>query len=158
MKNEIIRAIYRVLQEKMHLIGSVIEGESRKLILQDDIKDKGDFFQNTGYAIKTGGQSVALIVGSNVPHEQYVLGGKVPSWTPIAPLKAWVERKNLAWVDKKGKALTIEQMAYMIQAKIKREGIEERNVFAEVLKNKQKWILDILSNLEIQINGVINEF
>ena len=33
------------------------------------------------------------------------LPGKVPSWTPIAPLIAWVERKHLSWTDKEtGKA------------------------------------------------------
>ncbi|MCD4818659.1 MAG: hypothetical protein K8S23_08195 [Candidatus Cloacimonetes bacterium] len=147
---EILRAIYRAIESKLHLIGSVIEGSARNLILQQDIKDKGDFFQNTGYAIQFGNSSIDLAVGSNVPHEQYVLGGKVPSWTPIEPLKAWVERKGLAWVDKRsGKLLSIEQMAYMIQAKIKREGIPARNVFVEVIKNKQQWIYNQLDNIRV---------
>ena len=147
---EILRAIFKAIESRLHRIGSVIEGEARRLIIQQNIKDKGDFLQNTGYAIQVGSSSIDLAVGSNISHEQYVLGGKVPSWTPIEPLKAWVERKGLAWVDKKtGKQLSIEQMAYMIQAKIKREGIPERNVFAEVIKNKQQWIYNQLNSIEV---------
>jgi len=149
---EILRAIFKAIESRLHRIGSVIEGEARRLILQQDIKDKGDFLQNTGYAVQFNNSSIDLVVGSNVPHEQYVLGGKVPSWAPIEPLKAWVERKGLAWVDKKtGKQLSIEQIAYMIQAKIKREGIPERNVFAEVIKNKQQWIFSQLDSIEVAL-------
>jgi hypothetical protein len=147
---EILRAIFKAIESRLHRIGSVIEGEARRLILERDIKDKGDFLQNSGYAVQFNNASIDLTVGSNVPHEQYVLGGKVPSWTPIEPLKAWVERKGLAWVDKKtGKQLSVEQIAYMIQAKIKREGIPERNVFAEVIKNKQQWIYNQLDSIEV---------
>ncbi len=149
ISKEVLRAILKALEQKFNLIGSIVEGEAREKILQDDIKDKGDFYQNAGYEVVIGNDAITLYVGSNVPHEQYVLGGKVPSWTPIAPLKGWVERKKLAWVDKKGKPLSITQMAYMIQAKIKREGIEERNVFAEVLKKKESWIYQQLDEIII---------
>ena len=97
----IYRAIFAAIESRLHLIGSVIDGEARRLILERDIKAEGDFLANTGYEVDVGSSSIDLIVGSNVPHEPYVLGGKVPSWTPIEPLKAWVERKNLSWVDKK---------------------------------------------------------
>jgi len=40
MENEILRAIYKALESRLHLIGSVIEGEARRLILERDIKDK----------------------------------------------------------------------------------------------------------------------
>ena len=114
--------------------------------------DKKDFYQNTGYEVLFGNSGVELIVGSNVKHEQYVLGGKEPSWTPIAPLISWVERKDLKWTDKKtGFQLKVEQIAYMIRAKIKREGIEGRNVFAEVIKNKQEWIYKQLDSIEIAL-------
>ena len=56
-----------------------------------------------------------LRVGSNVKHEPFVLGGKVPSWTPIAPLIAWVELKHLSWTDKEtGKLLTVAEIAYLV--------------------------------------------
>jgi hypothetical protein len=131
---EVYWAIYAALESRLHLIGSVIDAESRKEILAQQIYDKGDFYGNTGYLVETSPDAMILRVGSNVKHEPFILGGKVPSWTPIAPLKSWVERKGLSWIDKKsGKLLTVEQIAHMIQAKIKREGIAARNVFASVI-------------------------
>lgn len=76
IQTEILRAIYSAIESKLHLIGSVIEGKTRRLILEKNIKDKGDFYQNTSYAVKFNSSSIDLIVGSNVPHEQYVLGVK----------------------------------------------------------------------------------
>jgi len=151
-QSDIYRAIFAAIESRLHLIGSVIDGESRRLILERDIKAEGDFLANTGYEVEVGSASIDLIVGSNVPHEPFVLGGKAPSWTPLEPLKAWVERKNLSWVDKKsGKQLSIEQMAYMIRAKIKREGIPARNVFAEVIKNRESWIFQQLDSIEVSL-------
>lgn len=149
---EIIRAIWAAIDGCLNRVGSVIDAEARKMILAKGIKDRGDFYQNSGYAITSSGDSINLVVGSNVKHEPFVLGGKVPSWTPIAPLKAWVERKGLSWVDKAtGKALSVEQMAYMIRGKIKREGIEARNVFEEVIRNKESWIYAQLNGIEVTL-------
>jgi len=79
-------------------------------------------------------------------------GGKVPSWTPIAPLKSWVERKGISWTDKKsGKLLTVDQIAHMIQGKIKREGIAARNVFASVIANREQWIYEQLNDIEVSL-------
>ncbi len=97
---EIYRAIFSALESRLHLIGSTIDSESRKEILAQQIYDKGDFYSNTGYLLQTTDTAMILRVGSNVKHEPFVLGGKVPSWTPIAPLIAWVERKHLSWTDK----------------------------------------------------------
>ena len=95
---------------------------------------------------------MVLRVGSNVKHEPFVLGGKVPSGTPIAPLLAWVERKHLSWTDKEtGKALTVSQIAYLIRGKIKREGIAARNVFAQVVANREQWIYNQLNDIEVSI-------
>ena len=105
LMREIYLAIYAALESRLHLIGSVIDSESRKEILAQQIYDKGDFYGNTGYLVETSPDAMILRVGSNVKHEPFVLGGKVPSWTPIAPLIAWVERKHLSWTDKEtGKA------------------------------------------------------
>ena len=150
--DEIVRAIWVAIDGCMNRIGSVIDGDARRLIIEKGIKDRGDFYQNSGYAVTASGDSVNLAVGSNVKHEPYVLGGKVPSWTPLAPLKAWVERKNLNWTDKvSGKELSVEQMAYMIRGKIKREGIAARNVFDEVIRNKEAWIYSQLQNIEVAL-------
>ena len=149
---EIYRAIYAALESRLHLIGSVIDADSRKEILTQQIYDKGDFYGNTGYVVETNDSGMTLRVGSNVKHEPFVLGGKVPSWTPIAPLKSWVERKGLSWTDKKsGKLLTVDQIAYMIQVKIKREGTQARNVFAQVIANREQWIYQQLNSIEVSL-------
>jgi len=149
---EIYRAIYTALESRLHLIGSTIDAESRKEILAQQIYDKGDFYGNTGYLLQTTDTAMILKVGSNVKHEPFVLGGKVPSWTPIAPLIAWVERKHLSWTDKAtGKALTVAEIAYLIRGKIKREGIAARNVFASVIANREQWIYQQLISIEVSL-------
>ncbi len=149
---EIYRAIYTALESRLHLIGSTIDAESRKEILAQQIYDKGDFYGNTGYLLQTTDTAMILRVGSNVKHEPFVLGGKVPSWTPIAPLIAWVERKHLSWTDKAtGKALTVAEIAYLIRGKIKREGIAARNVFASVIANREQWIYQQLISIEVSL-------
>ena len=149
---EVYRAIYSALESRLHLIGSVIDAESRKEILAQQIYDKGDFYGNTGYLVETSPDAMILRVGSNVRHEPFVLGGKVPSWTPIAPLIAWVERKHLSWTDKEtGKLLTVAEIAYLIRGKIKREGIAARNVFAQVISNREQWIYQQLNDIEVSL-------
>jgi hypothetical protein len=149
---EIYRAIYAALESRLHLIGSVIDAESRKEILAQQIYDKGDFYGNTGYLLQTTDTAMILRVGSNVKHEPFVLGGKVPSWTPIAPLIAWVERKHLSWTDKEtGKALTVAEIVYLIRGKIKREGTQARNVFASVIANREQWIYQQLNDIEVSL-------
>ena len=149
---EIYRAIYTALESRLHLIGSVIDADSRKEILTQQIYDKGDFYGNTGYVVETDDSGMTLRVGSNVRHEPFVLGGKVPSWTPIAPLIAWVERKHLSWTDKEtGKLLTVTEIAYLIRGKIKREGIAARNVFASVIANREQWIYQQLNSIEVSL-------
>ncbi len=149
---EIMIAIFAALEGKMHLIGSVIVADAGREAMSQRIYDKGDFYGNMGYLVNTDSAGMVLRVGSNVRHEPYVLGGKVPSWTPIAPLKAWVERKGLSWTDKKsGKLLTVEQIAYMIRAKIKREGIAARNIFETVINNREQWIYEQLNNIEVTL-------
>jgi hypothetical protein len=149
---EIYRAIYSALESRLHLIGSVIDADSRREILAQQIYDKGDFYGNTGYLLQTTDTAMILRVGSNVKHEHFVLGGKVPSWTPIAPLIAWVERRHLSWTDKEtGKALTVAEIAYLIRGKIKREGIAARNVFAQVIANREQWIYQQLNDIEVSL-------
>lgn len=148
---DIYQAIYAALESRVYLIGSMIDADARREIIAQ-IYDKGDFYDNAGYLVENQPGALVLRVGSNVRHEPFVLGGKVPSWTPIAPLKAWVERKGLAWTDKKsGKLLTIEQMAYMIRGKIKREGIPARNVYETVIKNREAWIYEQLDSIEVKL-------
>jgi hypothetical protein len=153
--SEIYRAIYTALETTMHAIGNTISDDARQEAYKQGIRDRGDFEDNIDYDLTTSPTKMKLRFGSNVKHEQYVLGGKVPSWTPLKPLKAWVERKNLDWVDKgTGIAFTIDQMAFMIRGAIKRRGIKARNVFAEVMKNKEKWIFQQLNNIDFKLDAI----
>ena len=123
-----------------------------KEILSQQIYDKGDFYGNTGYLVENSPDAMILRVGSNVKHEPFVLGGKVPSWTPITPLIAWVECKHLSWSDKEtGRLLTVAEIAYLIRGKIKREGIAARNVFASVIANWEQWINQQLNSIEVSL-------
>ncbi len=152
LMRHIYQAIYKALEGRMHLIGSVLDADARREIIAENILDKRDFYNNAGYLVDTQPDGMTLRVGSNVKHEPYVLGGKAPSWTPIDPLKAWVQRKGLSWVDKKsGVLLSVEQMAYMIRGKIKREGIAARNVYETVIKNKEQWIFQQLNSIEVSL-------
>jgi len=152
LMREIYLAIYAALESRLHLIGSTIDADSRKEILAQQIYDKGDFYGNTGYLVETSPDAMILRVGSNVKHEPFILGGKVPSWTPIAPLIAWVERKHLSWTDKEtGKLLTVAEIAYLIRGKIKREGTAARNVFAQVIANREQWIYQQLNSIEVSL-------
>lgn len=145
---EVLKAIYAAFESRMHEIGSVLTAEAKNTILEQKIYDKGDFYRNTAYMIRQLRSGIELRTGSNVKHEPFVLGGKEPSWTPYEPIRAWVERKGLNWVDEEGNEMTVRQMAWAIIHKIKREGIPGRNVFQEVIKNRQNWIYDRLSAIE----------
>ncbi|MFA7224314.1 MAG: hypothetical protein WC094_06065, partial [Candidatus Cloacimonas sp.] len=59
---EVYLAIYAALESRLHLIGSVIDADSRKEILAKQIYDKGDFYGNTGYLVQTDPSSMVLRV------------------------------------------------------------------------------------------------
>lgn len=161
---EILRAIYAAIESKLYLIGAVIDRDAKRGMLEANqygdkyIYDKGDFYNNASYIVTEDKDGFTLNVGSKVKgknnkdYAPYVLGGKVPSWTPIKPLISWVERKGLSWTDKKtGMHLKVEQMAYMIRAKILREGIEPRNIYETVLQNRESWIYEQLNGIEVRV-------
>lgn len=138
------------IEKALHEIGSVLVGDAKRIILDRGIKDKGDFYRNTAYKVSgTLNTGMRLFFGSNVKHEPYVLGGKEPSWTPLAPIVGWVQRKGLSWTDKQGNLLSVEQMAWMIIRKIKREGIPARNIFAEIIKDRNSYIIKRLKMIGV---------
>jgi hypothetical protein len=140
--------IYNELEKALNEIGSVLVGDAKRMILDKNIKDRGDFYRNTTYVIKGNlSRGMSLRVGSNVKHEPYVLGGKEPSWTPFAPILGWVQRKGLSWTDKRGNIMKPEQMAWAIIHKIKREGIPARNIFADILKDRKSYVLQRLQRI-----------
>jgi len=149
---QIYRAIFVAVESRLHLIGSVITADASRLTTAQKIYDQGDFYNAISYLVTPQPDGFTLAVGSNVRHEPFVLGGKVPSWTPIAPLIAWVTRKSLSWTDRKtGKQLTVEQIAYLIRGKIRREGIPARNIFKTVIDNREQWIYSQLLSIEVPI-------
>lgn len=150
--NEVYRALFAALEGKLHLVGSVVMGDAKEAIIEQNIKDQGDFYRNADYRVARIPNALQLTVGSNVAHEPYVLGGKVPSWTPFEPIKSWVERHEGYFEFKSNnKEKEIDSIAWAIIHKIKREGIPGRNVFAEVMKNRKKWIYEQFTNLEVAL-------
>jgi len=115
------------------------------------IWDTGEFLNKLTHSVERHGDAIVCKIWSDAPHAMFVLGGKVPSWTPIKPLKAWVERKKLGWIKPKDNTPeAIDRanlsMAYAIQRKIKREGIAERNVFAEVTREEWAWLQEKIAD------------
>jgi hypothetical protein len=153
--NVIIQAILAALDSKLHLVGNTLADEAQRLAIERKIYDRGDFASHMTYEVVKEEGRMILKVGSHVAHAPYVTGGKVPSFTPIAPLIGWVERKGLSWVHREGanqgKLLSVLEMAYMIRSKIRRVGIGGRNIFDELLKNKQQWIFDELNAIQIKL-------
>ncbi len=146
------QAFLAELEKPLHQIGTIVSQDAKQAVLDKGIKDKGDFYRNLDYLVVKRAAGLGVVVGSRVRHEPYVLGGKVPSWAPFKKLKSWVERKNLNWTDRKtGKELTVDQMAGMIQSKIRREGIKARNIYIDILKKRENWIMNLLDNLEVTI-------
>jgi hypothetical protein len=129
--------------QRLEAIAETLEGKIAQRVSNYSpgaIYHTGEFLNKLTHSVVDDGSDFIVQIWSDAPHSRYVLGGKVPSWTPIKPLISWVEKKNLSWVDKSGKRLTAIQMAYMIRNKIKRDGITERNVFREVLEDELSWI------------------
>ena len=149
------KAIFAALANKVQHIGNVLAKDSRELATKLDIRAFDDFYEGIDAIVEASQKMISLILGSDVAHEPYVLGGKAPSWTPIKPLIAWVEKKALSWVDKEtNEPLSVKQMAYMIRAKIKREGShwsEGRNIFKMVFEKREEWIYKELDNLQVAI-------
>ncbi len=142
---DIYRAVEDAIRRRLELIGVALDGKARTLARDEQIRDKGDFIAHMGYSIRKDSKGFLLQIGSNAAHADYVLGGKVPSPTPLKPLISWVERKKLSWVDKKTKKeLTVKQIARLVQHKIYKKGIKARNIYAEVLKNQESWIFSQL--------------
>ncbi|MDD3535171.1 MAG: hypothetical protein PHC50_03380 [Candidatus Cloacimonetes bacterium] len=147
---QIYESLLRVLESRVYLIGSVIARDAARLAEKEGIRDLGDYIDSFHYIVSPLPDGFLLHVGSHVHHAPFIEGGKVPSWTPLAPLIAWVERKQLAWTDKKsGKLLSVVQMACLIRAKIKREGIPARDVFKATIDDLDAWITQQIDSITL---------
>ena len=144
-------AIRKALRKRLDEIGIVLSDLAHKKAEQQGIRASGKFSDQMQHILVDEQTQMVLFVGSNVEYAPYVLGGKVPSFTPLKPLKEWIEMKKIQWVDNNGKDLSVEQMAFMISAKHSKEGIPERNVLAEVITENKNWIFNKLQSLEFVI-------
>jgi len=57
---EVYQTIYAALESRLHLIGSVIDAECRKVILAQQMYDKGGLYGNTGYILPSTATSMIL--------------------------------------------------------------------------------------------------
>jgi len=139
------------VMERLEAIAEVLEGKIAHRISNYQpypIYYTGEFLNKLQHNVTEDGNDIVMQIWSHTPHAKFVLGGMVPQWVALDPLVKWVERKRLSWVDKQGKKLTAIQMATIIQLKIKRVGVKERNVFREILEEEMSWIEEQLSNIK----------
>ena len=134
---------------RLDKIGLVLQGQMKKEARQQKIWAKGDFVRNMDYEVVQEGNYLGLKLGSNVEHAQYVLGGKIPSWTPIDPIIEWIKTRRIVWYDNNDKKMKPKQMAFLISRKHSRVGIPERNIPAEVIEKRRNWIDKQLNSVEI---------
>lgn len=134
---------------RLDKIGVVLHGQMKKEARQQHIWASGDFVRNMDHEVVQEGNYLGLKLGSNVEHAQYVLGGKVPSWTPIEPLIEWIRKRQIVWYDKNDNKMKAKQMAFMISRKHSKVGIPERNIPAQVIEKGKTWIEKQLNSVEI---------
>jgi len=115
------------------------------------IRDTRAFLDALTYQVIDDGDYIIIKLWSNVPYTRHILGGSVygAKMPPLAPIEAWVKRRQLSWVDKKNNPMSPKQMAFIIQKKIHKNGIKPRHVFAEVINEDmgkiEQWIERALS-------------
>jgi len=127
---------------RLERVAYLINDKIAERAIKDNIRDTGQFADSFTYKIDYDAQGYTLLFWNRARHSNYVLGGsqywkKLPA---LKPILAWVERKKLAWVDDDGNKKTALQMAFMIRSKIFRDGLPERNVFQDVVREEMDWI------------------
>jgi hypothetical protein len=112
------------VMQRLEIIAETLEGKIAQRVSNYKpftIYHTGELLNKLTHSVTNDESSFLVRILSDAPHSRYVLGGKVPSWTPIKPLISWVEKKKLSWVDKSDKKFRAIQMAYMIRIKYHRE-------------------------------------
>lgn len=146
--NEIFEQLKGRVILKMERLGEFLEGKIAEEISNIPIYDKGNFLNKLTHGVTHTQKTVSLRIWSSAKHAKFVLGGKVPSGVPKAPIKEWVVRKiskspsfARKFSDPKtGKRLPVDSIVFLIMRKIRREGIKERNVFQNVVKEYLNYI------------------
>ncbi len=137
--DELARRIVGGYRKKLDSVGNHLKGQLVKEASKRKIRAKGDFINNMSHEVSETKTGLVLRLGSRVDHAKYVLGGKVPSWTPIAPLLEWIEDRKIVWWDGNRK-MKDKEIAFLIARKHSRQGIEERNIVRDVVDRREGWI------------------
>lgn len=137
--DELAREIMGGYRRKLDYMGDLLKGQMIKEASSRKIRAKGDFIKNMSYEVVETPTALILRLGSKVEHAKYVLGGKVPSWTPLEPLMEWIKVRKIVWWDKNRK-MEDKEIAWLISRKHKREGIEPRNIVQDVIDKREGWI------------------
>lgn len=82
---------------------------------------------NRGWEV--GEKADRAFLESRAPHAAFIEFGTKPHWAPLAPLKAWAERKLRAKFRPKDRAAAADRLAYAVQRKIAERGTEGRFFF-----------------------------
>ena len=155
--NELWEEVKADVMQRLEIIAETIEGKIAHKISNYKpypIYDTGEFLNKLTHGVTEEDDEIVVRIWSDAKspsgekYAKFILGGRVPSDTPLKPLVAWVERKKLNWTDKSGKKMTAMQMAYLIRNKIRRVGVKERNVFQEVLNEEISWIESQLNKIQ----------
>jgi hypothetical protein len=136
---QLAREIVGGYRRKLDYMGDLLKGQMIKEASSRKIRAKGDFINNMSYEVVETPTALILRLGSKVEHAKYVLGGKVPSWTPLEPLMEWIKVRKIVWWDKNRK-MEDKEIAWLISRKHKREGIEPRNIVQDVIDKREGWI------------------
>jgi len=136
---QLAREIVGGYRRKLDYMGDLLKGQMIKEASSRKIRAKGDFINNMSYEVVETPTALILRLGSKADHAKYVLGGKVPSWTPLEPLMEWIKVRKIVWWDKNRK-MEDKEIAWLISRKHKREGIEPRNIVQDVIDKREGWI------------------
>ena len=155
--NDLWNEVKEKIMHRLEIIAETLEGKIAHKISNYKpypIYDTGEFLNKLTHGVTEEDNEIVVRIWSDAKspkgekYAKFILGGRVPSDTPLKPLVAWVERKKLNWTDKSGKKMTAMQMAYLIRNKIRRVGVKERNVFQEVLNDEISWIESQLNKIQ----------
>ncbi len=140
------RRIVDGYRKKLDYMGNHLKGQLIKEASKRKIRAKGDFINNMSYEVSETEAGLVLRLGSRVDHAKYVLGGKVPSWTPMEPLMDWIKVRKIVWWEGNRKVKD-KEIAFLIARKHSREGIDARNIVQDVVDSREGWIRRQLASM-----------
>lgn len=112
-------AIPDTIDETIQLLGLDILSESQKNLSEHNTIDRGTLLKS-GKVIP---RWLEAEISYPTPYALAIENGRTPgTMPPVNKLISWAERKQIAWVDEKGRTISPAQTGWMIAKKIQREG------------------------------------